>query len=304
MLRSALKDERWVLIFIPSKTPKLFCFGVGWFCALLVFAKVKFLRVTGFPSKGRFADSKLTRSEFKLWISLNVLALGKADFLILNVGLSFFLGLYRASMLSAPRYDLNEVISSSIFFFDGSFPTKLRVKKIVRRDGAGGMVGWDGIFLWGEWGEFSLLFLGLVELSVVLVVVGEATAEFRASAKDLSVELSDSSILMGEGKSRSGDLSACFLFLSWAGVRRTEVSMLEFLWGKAGVPKLEEFIDVMVDPSGSLEISVLDGAEEVEMAVSFRTVDSSLLTPNELSFGSRLAELSDLDPLLVFSAIV
>lgn len=140
MLRSALREERSVSIFIPSNTPKLFCFGVGWFCGLLVFAKVKFLRVTGFPSMGRFADSKSTRSEFRLWVSLNVLALGRADFLILNVGPSFFLGLYRASMLSAPRYDLNEVISSSIFFFDGSFPTKLSVKKIVRRDGAGGTV--------------------------------------------------------------------------------------------------------------------------------------------------------------------
>ena len=73
--------------------------------------------------------------------------------------------------MSAPRYEVNEVMSASICFLVGSFPTKRRVKKIVRRNGAGGTEGWG--------------------------VGGEFTAELRISAKDLKVELSVSSILIG-----------------------------------------------------------------------------------------------------------
>ena len=54
---SNFSDGRSVWSGIPWITPKLFCFGEGWEFFGVLSVKIKFLRVTGFPSKGKFVGS-------------------------------------------------------------------------------------------------------------------------------------------------------------------------------------------------------------------------------------------------------
>ena len=99
--------------------------------------------------------------------------------------------------------------------------------------------------------------------------------------------------------SRSGDLSSCFLFLCWAGLGDSEVSMFMHLdpellgmelfgegtglpW-EVGEPVVCRVLEPAVDSLRSVETSDEYESEEVEMARSFRMVFSSLFIPYELS---------------------